>query len=1030
MSEQRSDQAGEAELRESAERLLDLHRRAGNVPEGQQANEAEVVDGIIDLLVTSGLTDRTRVRREADRVDIRTDDLIIEVKKRIGIGTQPDSEHVAQLDRYLRRARESSEQVRLGILTDGKYWLLRTPKGGKVRTLLRDTFELHADVGVNDLVAWLRDVTQALPSQNQVPEPPAIETAFGKSISAKVFVDDLAQLYDEHCDNPTVTVKRDLWHNLLAAALGEVVNDETDLGRLFVRHTYLSMIVSLAVQAAFGIDITSAAANRPTELINGDIFIQEIGIRGVIESDFFGWPVETETGCEWIAGLALRVAGFDWDKAEYDFARVLYQTVIRAEDRKRLGEYYTPDWLATAIVQEVVDDPLKQRVLDPACGSGTFLRAAIIHYISKAESAGLSASKILTELREKITGIDTHPVAVHLARATWVMAAKKVISQVEASSLTVPVYLGDSLQLHSDPGSLFGDDNVTIEVRPAHVDGSHKFLHFPKTLVARGDWFDGLMLKAAGNIEAGMDPMISLDEAGTLKDSERTTLKKTLGSMIELHAEGRDHIWAYYTRNLVRPVWLSTDEGQVDRIVGNPPWLTYSQTESTIRSELERQSKSEYGIWAGRQYAPHQDVAGLFFTRSLDLYLKDGGQAGMVLPHSALGAGQYEKWRSGSWGGIVADLSAEPWDLERIEPNTFFPVPACVAFARKGGSSPRCLPPTAQRWLGPEGGPNPKEWITLVAFGEYISPYSERARQGATIVPRLLFFVDATESPIALVKGILKVQPVRSANEKEPWKSLDPFQLYGPMDDAHVHRVHLGSTVAPFVMLEALSAVLPLRRGEKTPSWPGGKTAMAGVDPVRLGERMRSRWRDMSSLWDAHKKPTNKLTLIDRLDYHKGLSSQLGDHPIRLVYTTSGRPTAAILTDDDAFLDHKLFWLPCPTLAEAFYLVAVINSKTLYRLVEPFMSKGQMGPRDLHKHLWRLPIVVYDPDNPVHRTLADLGSAAADQAGEVLAEVKRARAAAGKKTTVNVARKAIRAWLDDSEVGRDIETHVEALLSG
>ena len=685
VAEQRSGQAGEAELRESAERLLDLHRRAGNVPEGQQANEAEVVDGIIDLLVTAGLVDRTRVRREADRVDIRTDDLIIEVKKRIGIGIQPNSGHVAQLDGYLSQARQSNDPERLGILTDGKYWVLRQPGIEEVRTHHPYAFSLNSSAGVNDLVAWLRDVTQALPSLNQIPGPTAIEAAFGNSISAKVFIDDLAQLYNEHRDDPTVTVKRDLWHNLLAAALGEVVNDESDLGRLFVRHTYLSMIVSLAVQAAFGIDIKSEAANRPTELINGDIFSQEIGVRGVIESDFFGWPVETETGCEWITGLAFRVAGFDWGEAGYDFARVLYQTVIRAEDRKRLGEYYTPDWLATAIVEKVVDDPLKQRVLDPACGSGTFLRAAITHYISKAETAGLSASKILAELRKKVTGIDTHPVAVHLARATWVMAAKKIISQVEASSLTVPVYLGDSLQLYSDPGSLFGDDNVTIEVRPAHVDGSHKFLHFPKTLVSRGDWFDGVMLKAAGNIEAGMDPTTSLDDAGILKDSERTTLKKTLESMLELHAEGRDHIWAYYTRNLVRPVWLSTNEGQVDRIVGNPPWLTYSQTESTIRSELERQSKSEYGIWAGRQYAPHQDVAGLFYTRSLDLYLKDEGRAGMVLPHSALGAGQYEKWRSGSWGGIVADLSTEPWDLERIEPNTFFPVPACVAFAGRVG---------------------------------------------------------------------------------------------------------------------------------------------------------------------------------------------------------------------------------------------------------------------------------------------------------------------------------------------------------
>ena len=53
----------------------------------------------------------------------------------------------------------------------------------------------------------------------------------------------------------------------------------------------------------------------------------------------------------------------------------------------------------------------------------------------------------------------------------------------------------------------------------------------------------------------------------------------------------------------------------------------------------------------------------------------------MVLPHSALQTGQYTKWRSGEWGVISVDLGTQPpWDLERIEPNNFFPVPACVAF--------------------------------------------------------------------------------------------------------------------------------------------------------------------------------------------------------------------------------------------------------------------------------------------------------------------------------------------------------------
>ena len=1019
------------ELIEAAERLLDLHRRAGNVPVGEQANEAEIVDGIIDLLVVAGLVDRTQVRREADRVDIRTDDLIIEVKKRIGIGLQPNSDHVAQLDRYLSRARQSNDPERLGILTDGKYWVLRLPGIEEVRTHYPYGFQLNSSAGANDLVAWLQDETQALPSMRQSPRPAAIEEAFGSSFSAETFINDLTRLYENHRSEPTVIVKKGLWHNLLAAALGEVINDEADLDRLFVRHTYLSTIVALAVQAAFGVDIRKAAANQPAELINGDLFIKEVGIRGVIESDFFGWPAETDVGCEWIVGLTHRVAKFEWDDADYDTSRVLYQTIISSEDRKRLGEYYTPDWLATAIIEEVVDDPLNQKVLDPACGSGTFLRAAINHYISKAEASGLNANQMLSGLRDNITGIDTHPVAVHLARATWVLAAKKVVSESDdVGSLTVPVYLGDSLQLHSDPGSIFGGSDVTIEIKPDRVGGRHRFLHFPKRLVAQGDRFDELMLKAAENIEAGLDPTGIIENVKISDSSEQETLRKTLQTLVELHAEGRNHIWAYYTRNLVRPVWLSTREGKVNRIVGNPPWLTYRQTEATIRDELERQSKNEYGIWAGGKYAPHQDMAGLFYTRSLDLYLREGGRVGMVLPHSVLIGGQYEKWRTGVWGGIVVNLSKVPWDLERIEPNTFFPVPACVAFADKGGLIPVGLSRTTERWLGPEGGPNTKEMVVLTASREHDSPYSERAKQGATIVPRLLFFVDLSEATASLAKDVVRVSPMRSSREKQPWKDLNPLSLSGPIEDIYIHQIHLGDTVTPFVFLKARHAVLPLRNDEMSASGPGVSTQSLKTDPTHLEYRMRSRWRDMNSIWDTYKSSNNNLTLIEQLDYRKKLSSQLRYQPIRLVYTTSGRPTAAVLEEENIIIDCRLFWLACDTLAEAHYLAAIINSKALYESVIPMMSQGQYGARDLHKHLWNLPIYTYDSGDFIHRALATSGAAAADRAAEVLAEEEQARAAVGKEMTVTVARRVIRAWLDESDVGRAIEAHVEELLSG
>ena len=118
--------------------------------------------------------------------------------------------------------------------------------------------------------------------------------------------------------------------------------------------------------------------------------------------------------------------------------------------------------------------------------------------------------------------------------------------------------------------------------------------------------------------------------------------------MQRLHSEGRNHIWAYYTRNLVRPVALS--RSKVDVIVGNPPWLIYNAT-LPVPCALNWSGRARTPTASGsaEDYANHQDISSLFFARSTDLYLKDGGVIGMVMPHSALQTGQHSKWRTGSW---------------------------------------------------------------------------------------------------------------------------------------------------------------------------------------------------------------------------------------------------------------------------------------------------------------------------------------------------------------------------------------------
>ena len=478
-------------------------------------------------------------------------------------------------------------------------------------------------------------------------------------------------------------------------------------------------------------------------------------------------------------------------------------------------------------------------------------------------------------------------------------------------------------------------------------------------------------------------------------------------------------------------------------IVGNPPWLNYNQTVSTLRTELERQSKNIYGIWTGGRYATHQDVAGLFFARSADLYLKDGGIIGMVMPHSALQAGQYSKWRSGRWQArrsgiaLTADFSFKPaWDLERLQPNTFFPVPASVVFARRGGvvTPARPLAGEVERWEGQTGTENVRRVASPITDTSAIavSPYDGYSRLGAILYPRCLLFVTETENPAIVQAGqTVAVSPRRGSLDKDPWRKIDLTAITGQtIESEHLFDIYLGETVIPYQTLNPLKAVLPVRKSEaKMPLETGG---VGGVRLGGLGSRMRDRWRTVSDLWEGNKSKVNKLNLIGQLDYWGHLSAQLewkldpGERPVRIAYAKSGVPTAALVEDGDALLDHKLFWVTCKHVQEARYLLAIINSDALANAVEPLMAKGQFGARDVQKHLWKLPIPEFEDSNPLHLAISKAGEAATIGAAQQLAKLRQNR----PNLTVTVARREIRKWLRESSEGQAIQEMVGQLLDG
>ena len=494
-----------------AQAAADILRRYDN-----GAPEANITSAVRDFLILTGLVrsdeiveENPPVQGSRRAVDLTALDTFIEFKRRIGTtgGFNPDPENVQQLDDYLAQS-ASQGRVRMGILTDGKRWLLRWPNAGPVRTALPYALTLEEPDRWIALYEWLRD--SALVSLEGVsPDREGIAGHFGPgSPSYQRDIAALKTLYQENAELETIQIKRRLWYDLLHTALGEIAYSPEAMDDLFVRHTYLGAVIGMMVQASFGIDIRGLGATDPADLLQGRELYRATGLQGVLESDFFAWPNEVG-GNPLLQTLARRVARFNWAESPPDTPATLYETIIPPEERRQLGEYYTPAWLARAMIRELVDEPLNQRVLDPACGSGTFVAEAVAHFIAAAGAAKWEPKEVLNRLREAVTGIDVHPVAVHLARAAWTLAARPAISAASAdgydASLSIPVYLGDALQLRFRTGDMFAENEITIQTR----DEENTELVFPVSLVERAENFDALMGDVSAYIERGRRPRAS-----------------------------------------------------------------------------------------------------------------------------------------------------------------------------------------------------------------------------------------------------------------------------------------------------------------------------------------------------------------------------------------------------------------------------------------------------------------------------------------------------------------------------------------
>ncbi|MBU1198602.1 MAG: N-6 DNA methylase [Nanoarchaeota archaeon] len=164
---------------------------------------------------------------------------------------------------------------------------------------------------------------------------------------------------------------------------------------------------------------------------------------------------------------------FDFKNVGRDILGKLYEKYLPKEERKALGEFYTPDEVIEYILDGVKytskDELFEKDLIDPACGSGGFLVKAINRYIEKyvyklgksdrSELTPQQSKEILESVINHIYGLDINPFACHIAEMNLLF---QIIDLFELVRRKYPdyklprfkIYQTDSLKLPSNQKDL------------------------------------------------------------------------------------------------------------------------------------------------------------------------------------------------------------------------------------------------------------------------------------------------------------------------------------------------------------------------------------------------------------------------------------------------------------------------------------------------------------------------------------------------------------------------------------------------
>lgn len=363
-----------------------------------------------------------------------------------------------------------------------------------------------------------------------------------------------------------------------------------------------------------------------------------------------------------------------------DILQEVYMELIPSEMRHLMGEYFSPDWIVEHTL-DMVDytGDIDKTLIDPTCGSGTFLTQALKRIIS--QNGGKLTYDDIHKITHNLVGFDINPISVVSAKANFILiifsAYFDEIDNDFKEPVSIPIYIADSI-LSPVVYSEENENTLIIQTSIGEFElpkfkKYHDASEFLKQL--------SLAIHEKPNFNRFWNKVIRL---GLIEESNKDIIKKLFDRLYVLHRGGKDSFWPIILRNSFAPIMIGD---KFDYVVGNPPWIAWkSMSKSYRKGTLE--IWQSYGIFEKNAYdkkTTHDDFGMAVTYVAVDQYLKNGGDMVFLLPASFL------KSTKGGEGfrklSIIRNGQDVPFSIERVDDFSnvrLFTIPTIAVKLRKG----------------------------------------------------------------------------------------------------------------------------------------------------------------------------------------------------------------------------------------------------------------------------------------------------------------------------------------------------------